>query len=79
MRRRVKAQLVGGPYDGEIIHMPDLRPHWRMPMRQRPTTLREPDSVEPNLTIAEYALILHDGRPSVDIYGQYRLRFVRYE
>lgn len=76
----IEAQLEGGPEDGTIIRMPDLRKRWRMPTtaRRSRTSIAE-DPIDRVIPIADYDLMLTDGRPSVNDTGQYRFEFVGYE
>lgn len=79
----IEAQLIGGPHDGQIISMPDLRQRWRMPAPTRAEYwLLSHEGTDPLgevVPIADYDLMFTNGHPAINDAGQYRFRFAGYE
>jgi hypothetical protein len=76
----ITAEFIGGPRDGQVMELPDLRSTWLFPAPAPPPTFTvQPYELYPmtTLEVMVYEVILDPemGRPSLSDDGRYRYRY----
>lgn len=82
-QKPMEAELVGGPRDGEVRPITDLRDEWRFPGPVAVPFIAESDDealMNPTFLVMIYRLALDPDlhRPSINDIGQYRYEFKGY-